>query len=89
MRKFKKYWVICPKQVEVPYINSYRMADSKKGCRFEIVADYDNENDAINKAEEIIGSGKYALIHNSVEHIDYYKRKNWGKDNLNDICRIF
>lgn len=81
MWKFKKYWVICPKEVEVPFTNVYRMADSKKGCRFEIVADFSNKDEAINKAEEIINKGKYALVHDSDSHIDYYKKNNWKEEN--------
>lgn len=81
MTPFRNFWVICPKEVEVPYINTYRMADARKGIVFEIVADFDNKNEAINKAEEIISKGKHALIHDSDRHIDYYKKNNWEEAN--------
>lgn len=81
MKQIKNFWVICPKEVEVPYINKYRMSDARKGIVFEIVADFDNKYEAINTAEKIINKGKYALIHNSDKHIDYYKKNNWKEVN--------
>ena len=77
MNEVKRFCVICPKQVDVPYINVYGFADSKSGFRFEIVAEFDDKCEAVKKAEENISNGKYAIVHDYEKHIDYYYRNHW------------
>lgn len=58
-------------------MNVHGIVSDKEGVRHEIVADFDNKDEAIEKAEAIIDGGGRAIIHDYERHIDYYCRNQW------------
>lgn len=61
MNEIKRFCVVCPKQVDVPYINVYGIADSKSGFRFEIVAEFDDKYEAVKKRKKTLAMANMLL----------------------------